>query len=187
MSTIICPGCGTKYSVSAGLAARQRICPKCRTALANLSDHAEAPPVRRKEEPAFPTVAIEAVPPSAPSDPEEPRPRRRRRPTSEKPEPSTDGPGVISLIFGCLAIACLLMGCFTFGLTYFAALPFALVGAGLAFFGRGNLRVACITLNLIVLIPAIALTILLLVGALGSMLHQSPEKWQPPTILSRPY
>jgi hypothetical protein len=102
---------------------------------------------------------------------------------------TTDGPGVISLIFGCLAVACLLMGCFTFGLTYFAALPFALVGGGLGFFGKGNLRIACITLNFIALIPAVMLAVLVMVygtsAGVGSGLRDV-GRWQVSTGFSRP-
>jgi hypothetical protein len=78
---------------------------------------------------------------------------------------STDAPGVISLIFGCLAVVCLLMGCFTCGLTYWAAVPFGGVGACLGFLGRGNLRVAAVTLNLLALIPAVILLSMFLTGA----------------------
>jgi hypothetical protein len=75
------------------------------------------------------------------------------------PQGGTDAPGVISLIFGCLGMLCLLFGCCTAGITYFAAIPFALIGGVVGFFGRGNLRVAGLVLNFLVLIPAIALVV----------------------------
>jgi len=55
-------------------------------------------------------------------------------------ESGTDPFGVISLIFGSLAVVCMLMGCFTCGITYFAAAPFAAVRAGLAFSGVATSR-----------------------------------------------
>jgi hypothetical protein len=93
------------------------------------------------------------------------------------PEPrgGTDAPGVISLIFGCLSVVLTLMGCFTCGITYWVAAPFAAVGAILGFFGRGNTRVAAVTLNLIALIPAV---ILLWMFALGHDLE--PPVIRPP-------
>jgi hypothetical protein len=60
----------------------------------------------------------------------------------------------------------MLMGCFTCGLTYWAAVPFAGFGAFVGFFGRGNLRVAGLTLNLIALIPSVILLTMAL-GAAG--------------------
>jgi predicted RNA-binding Zn-ribbon protein involved in translation (DUF1610 family) len=78
----------------------------------------------------------------------------------------TDAPGVISLIFGALAVVCMLMGCFTCGMTYFAAAPFAAVGAGLAFFGRGNMKIAALVLNFVALIPAVIVFILFAMGLL---------------------
>lgn len=78
----------------------------------------------------------------------------------------TDAPGVISLIFGILSVLCLFLGCFTAGLLHWAAVPLALIGALLGLVGRGNLRVAGITLNLLALIPATIL-LLVFVGVLG--------------------
>lgn len=44
-------------------------------------------------------------------------------------ERKTDGPGVISLIFGCLGVGCLIMSFTLRGGFYLAALPFAALGA----------------------------------------------------------
>lgn len=90
-------------------------------------------------------------------------PRSPRRYVSRRDGEGTDAPGVISLIFGCLAVLCLLMGCFTCGATYYAAVPFALLGGLVGFFGRGNMRVAGLLLNFLALIPAIAV----MLGVLG--------------------
>ena len=78
----------------------------------------------------------------------------------------TDGPGVIGLIFGAVAMVCLLMGPFTCGLSLFAAAPLAGVGGAAAFFGKGNMKVAGIALNLLALVPSI-----LLLGLMSSSHH----------------
>jgi hypothetical protein len=90
-------------------------------------------------------------------------------------ESGTDPFGVISLIFGSLAVVCMLMGCFTCGITYFAAAPFAAVGAGLAFFGRGNMKVAALVLNLVALVPAVVVFVMLITG---SMISANRELWK---------
>ena len=77
---------------------------------------------------------------------------------------ATRPPGVISLIFGCIAIVCLILGCCTLGITFYAAVPFATVGAIYGFFARGNLRVAGLVLNLLTLVPAIIVIVLFLMG-----------------------
>jgi hypothetical protein len=82
---------------------------------------------------------------------------RRPRP-NEGPWPvqgGTDIPGIISLIFGCVAVACVLLGFLTCGLTDFVAFPLALIGFVLGCCARGELRVAGLTLNLLALIPAV--------------------------------
>lgn len=94
--------------------------------------------------------------------------RRRGRPSVVVVQQGggTDAPGVISLIFGCLSVACLLLGCFTCGVTYWAAVPFALLGGGVGFFGRGNMRVAGLVLNFLALIPA-TIVLVVFVGMAG--------------------
>jgi hypothetical protein len=57
---------------------------------------------------------------------------------------------------------CLLLGCFTCGVTYWAAVPFALVGGVVGFFGHGNMRVAGLVLNLLALIPATIVLVMFL-------------------------
>lgn len=81
----------------------------------------------------------------------------------------TDAPGVIGLIFGCIAVVCLILGCFTCGVTYFAAAPLALVGGIVSFFAKGNLKVAGIVLNLLVLIPGVILLGLWFLGMGGAL------------------
>jgi HEAT repeats len=93
------------------------------------------------------------------------------------PQNRSDGPGVISLIFGTLSVVCTLAGCFTCGTTYFIALPFALIGTLLGLFARGNLRVAGLTLNLLALLPAVLLTGTF-GGLIGSFGLQRPDAAQ---------
>jgi hypothetical protein len=73
----------------------------------------------------------------------------------ESPQRRTDAPGMISLVFGCVAGAFLLMAPVFCGLTVGAAAPLALIGLILAFFARGNLRVGALTLNLLVFVFAL--------------------------------
>jgi hypothetical protein len=77
---------------------------------------------------------------------------------------STDAPGMISLVFGLVALICMGMGWFTQGWTYYAGAGLALAGFGLAFLSKGNLRIADSTLNVMVLLPSIVLVTLLLAG-----------------------
>ena len=58
---------------------------------------------------------------------------------------------------------------------YFAAAPFAAVGAGLAFFGRGNIKVAALVLNLVALVPAVVVFVMLITG---SLIDANPELWR---------
>jgi hypothetical protein len=93
----------------------------------------------------------------------------------------TDAPGVISLIFGCISVVCLLLGCVTCGVTLYAGTVFAALGAVLGLFGRGNLRVAGLVLNLLALIPAAILAVLLGMGVLGGSLLSSLGKNERPS------
>lgn len=106
----------------------------------------------------------------------------RRRYFSSGERDGTDAPGVISLIFGCLAVICLLMGFFTCGTTYFAAVPFALLGGLLGFFGRGNMRVAGLLLNFLALVPAVVVMMAVLgvieLTVFGAAKHQGDSETQ---------
>jgi hypothetical protein len=92
----------------------------------------------------------------------------------------TDAPGVISLIFGCIALLCMLLGCLTYGITCLVAVPFALIGAACGFGAKGNLRVAGLVLNLLVFIPVLVGVILLVavvgITALGTSAKSEPSK-----------
>jgi hypothetical protein len=89
----------------------------------------------------------------------------------------TDAPGVISLIFGCVALLCVFLGCFTFGITWFVAVLFAILGAGFGLGGKGNLRVAGLVLNLLVLVPlAILIFGFVSIAALGTSVNKSGHK-----------
>lgn len=115
-------------------------------------------------------------------DDRDPEPRRATRYLVLEKAANNDAPGVISLVFGCLATACMLMGCFTCGGTYFAAVPFALIGGGIGFFGKGNLRVAGIVLNAVVLVPATVLLVMFVMAAGAASLPKpsAGQKEEPP-------
>jgi hypothetical protein len=66
-----------------------------------------------------------------------------------------------------------LLGCVTWGAFHPFALPLALAGFILGRSARGNLRVAGLTLNLLVLIPA-AVSFLAFLGLLGIGLSLRP-------------
>jgi hypothetical protein len=57
---------------------------------------------------------------------------------------------VVALVFGCVAAVMLLISPVTCGLTAWVALALSLVGSCVSFFGRSNLRVGSLTLNLLV-------------------------------------
>lgn len=78
----------------------------------------------------------------------------------------TDTMGTISMVMGVLSMICVLMGCFTCGITYFVAIPLAATGAVTGFYAKGNMRVAGLILNILVLIPAVMIMIFTL-GAGG--------------------
>lgn len=85
--------------------------------------------------------------------------------------PRTDTPGVVSLIFGVLALILLVFGTLFSCLGGFLLYPFALlvavIGLFLAFFAQGNLRVAGITLNALVLLPAAIAAVIIVLPMLG--------------------
>lgn len=85
--------------------------------------------------------------------------------------PRTDAPGTVSLIFGVLALILLVFGTLFSCLGGFLLYPFALlvavIGLFLAFFAQGNLRVAGITLNALVLLPAAIAAVILVLPMLG--------------------
>jgi hypothetical protein len=78
--------------------------------------------------------------------------------------PGADAPGMISLVFGCVAGVMLLMGVITCGVTVYVALPLALIGTILPFFGRGNLRVGALTLNLLVFVLSLVAVMVMVVA-----------------------
>jgi HEAT repeat protein len=82
--------------------------------------------------------------------------------------------GIISLIFGAIAVVCLLAGCLLYGIPWVVAVPMAMVGVVLGFFAKGNLKVAGLTLNALALVPAVGLAVMVLgccgILSLGSLL-----------------
>lgn len=144
------------------------------------------PPVPSRGPPEGATTASRFAPGrSDVENPYEPPPEYRQPPQGQPPaatvyvttESRTDAPGVISLIFGVLAVLLVLLGCVTCGVTYPLAVIFALVGAVVAFFGQGNLRVAAIVLNLLALIPALLLFIFSVIAAIAAATAEPPTGW----------
>jgi hypothetical protein len=86
-------------------------------------------------------------------------------------EPRTDAPGVVGLIFGCIAVACVPLACLTHVISLIGSILFSIIGMALSATGRGNLRVAGLTLNLLVFIPALVLFILVMAGAIVNARH----------------
>lgn len=75
--------------------------------------------------------------------------------------------GTISLVFGSIALVCTALMLFTCGFSIFAAIPFSVVGLVLAFFGRGQLKIAGLVLNLVALATTTMAGVLVLVGVLA--------------------
>jgi hypothetical protein len=153
-----CPGCRRAIRLEPHEVGLAVVCAVCGrrfgTALKaplSLPGQAEPPPqLPSPEPPPLPqevhwhfthVTAVQAAP--GPPGLEEEQPPRR----------GPDAPGMISLVFGCVAGAFLLMAC-AFGITVFVAAPLALVGLVLAFFARGNLCIGALTLNLLVFVFA---------------------------------
>lgn len=80
----------------------------------------------------------------------------------------SDPGGVISLIMAVLGMLLLLVGCLAFGiglvLVYPLVIVMALIGAIAGYFARGNLQVAGILLNVLLLIPALLVMVLACMG-----------------------
>jgi len=102
----------------------------------------------------------------------------------ERVRAKTIAPSVISLIFGCLSVVCLLLGFFAgamglgeiFGSTQWAAVPLALLGILVGFFGRGKMRVAGVVLNIIAIIPAVIIVGIFLIAVGGTAIDEAAKK-----------
>jgi hypothetical protein len=82
-------------------------------------------------------------------------------------------PGIISLIFGILALVLLVFGCLFSCLGGFILYPvaalIAVIGLVLGFFARDGLRVAGITVNALALLPAVILIVMWVIGMAASV------------------
>ena len=186
--SVVCPSCNGKLQAPDKLAGKKAKCPQC----GELVQVTAPPPdwvktvepdevltAPRKRPPAACDDAaqadeVEAVNPYEKGS--EARPPASPEPVVVVTESRTDAAGVLSLIFGILAVVFLLVGFFadlmglgrvigfTFAICYFVALPCALLGGLLGLFGRGNLRVAGVALNAIALVPAVIMLCIFLVG-----------------------
>jgi hypothetical protein len=88
--------------------------------------------------------------------------------SEEKLASGNDVAGTISLVFGSIALVCTALMLFTCGFSIFAAIPFSIVGLVLAFFGRGQLKIAGLVLNLVALATTTMAGVLVLVGVLAT-------------------
>ncbi len=187
-----CPGCQAVVAVPGGAA------PPSKSAAGAPELSMPAPP-RKRPQPA-------EVPPAPPPDeefddfteesldlPEFP-PRRRRSPAIAVPSQTvrvhvpegskSDAPGVISLVLGIVAMVAGVIGCVLSclgGLGLFVYPLVAVIGAvGLVvgFFGRGNLKAAGLTLNGLVLIPALIMSVMLLTVGTAAMTAMVPAVGQ---------
>jgi hypothetical protein len=150
-----CPACGAKIKAPDHLLGRTAQCPGCHQSV-QLPSLSTAP------------LAVQPPPPPPPilqpsaqfAHLDDDEPVRGRSAARER----TDACGVISLIFGSVSSLLTLMGCFTCGVTYFVAAPMAFIGGFLGLFGRGNMRVGGVTLNLLAFAPALTICVCMVMG-----------------------
>lgn len=104
--------------------------------------------------------------------------------TTGSPSIWADTPGIVSLIFGCLGILCLLLAFPTCGFTLWLAAAIGLAGSAVAFWGRGKLRVASLSLNLLSVVVAVGLLVFFLGGFAEEFIR---TRWKlPPTGARNP-
>lgn len=140
--SVICPHCDTKLNALDKQAGKKISCPTC----GKLVRVGKRAPADEEEEPAERDPKWLYV--------------QERGGNSNKP----DTAGIISLVIGIFAAICLVMGWFTGGITYYVAVPLALIGFLASFLGRGNLRIADLAVNFLVLLPAAIILALHLAG-----------------------
>jgi hypothetical protein len=105
------------------------------------------------------------------------RPRRGRfRRTGED---STDGFGIASVILGGVSMGMVAFGCWCVA-SWFVAAPLAQVGGVLGIWARGGLQVAGLILNVLAFLPAVTLSVLLVLGvALNGVTPAGARGWRP--------
>jgi len=190
---VTCSTCGARIKAPGRLAGKTAKCPKCHGAM-QVPDESAA--LIRGKTDGIPLMPIDSsIPPpssiaifdadevDACDHHEEDRNddhgnRQNRRATRQarravsvggvETRGKTDAFGIISLIFGFASLLLLFMVRLSFGFSSFISALLAIIGVLLGVFARGNLRVASITLNALVFLPAATLACLLAVGlALG--------------------
>jgi hypothetical protein len=173
---LTCPICGKKLAVPDKAAGKQCKCPQCHEPIAVPSVIA-VPVAKPRKPPQPPETEPEQYDADRcryderdeDEDAERPRKRvkdnerTRRRAKDEAAQAKTDVAGVVSLVAGCLAVASMLLGLVVFAVGHEpwladvmlgGAITLAIVGGVTGWLGRGNIRVAALTLNTFVLIPA---------------------------------
>lgn len=159
---ISCPHCSSRLTAQERLAGLRISCPKCGKKVL-----VPKPDDELDED----------------GDPEATVDQRKLVYVQKEEKASVDAAGAISLVLGILALVCLVMGYFTRGYAYFAAVPVALIGFGLAFLGKGSLRIADWALNFLVLLPAAVVLALHLAGVQVTQKIPSVEK---PVVAAKP-
>src|SRR5262249_17957079 len=71
--------------------------------------------------------------------------------------------GILSVSLGAVAGVLVPLGCCCF-VSIYVAVPVAVLGGALGMWGRGALKVIGLLLNALALLPAVTLTVLLLIG-----------------------
>lgn len=136
-----CPSCSARLNARPHLAGERVPCPKCgKKVLVPDPDDLDA------------------------DEADDTEPARKLVYVRQKDVSAANIPAIISLVLGVLALCGLAVGWFTTGWMYVAAVAVSLIGLGLGFMGKGNLRIADCALNFLILLPAVVASALLLAG-----------------------
>jgi ABC-type dipeptide/oligopeptide/nickel transport system permease subunit len=167
---VVCPDCLRRARAHRTLLGRAVKCPHCDTPFtaaarmrpatdARMRDDEDDDRRRRRYE----------------DDDDRPRRRRGRReeddddeddespPRRARVREGTDTFGILSVSLGAVAGLLIPLGCCCVA-TVYVAVPVALLGGAFGMWGRGALRVIGLVLNVLALLPAVTLTVLLVVG-----------------------
>jgi hypothetical protein len=153
-----CPGCGRAIELEPHEIGLTVECARC-------GQRFETKPARPPTPPPEVHWHIAPAPTPAPDPFDFEREEPPRRPRGDA---GTDAPGMISLVFGCVAGVMLLIAPVTCGMTAWVALALSLVGGCISFFGRGNLRIGALTLNLLVFVFSLLAAALIVAVAVAA-------------------
>jgi len=159
---VSCPGCSRALRVSDEHAGMRAKCPHCQTAFL-VPSVPGSPPEAEGDEPAF-------APPGVPDGPQpggdapgsttfdssaspyaSPQAPQTYGPPASQPQ---DVPGIMGVILGGVALVTNLFGCCC-GPLVAVAVPIAIGGLITSFFGKGNLKIIGIAINVVSLVLAV--------------------------------